>query len=69
MHYPTFLFYNAAGGILWACLISVVGHVFGKNLPLLLKRFRELGWILPGVIAVGIIVYFLYKKFRVKKSS
>jgi membrane protein DedA with SNARE-associated domain len=69
MHYPTFLFYNTTGGILWACLISVIGHVFGKNLPLLLKRFRELGWILPGLIAVGIIAYFLYKKYHSKNAS
>jgi membrane protein DedA with SNARE-associated domain len=69
MNYPTFLVYNAAGGIVWACLISLIGHFFGKNLPLLLRRFRELGWILPGLIAIGIIAYFIYKKFYSKKAS
>ena len=69
MNYPTFLVYNAAGGIVWACLISLIGHFFGKNLPLLFKRFSEFGWIILAIIVVGIIAYFIYKKFHSKNTS
>ncbi len=69
MHYPTFLLYNAAGGILWASIVCILGHTFGKNLPLLLKRFSEGGWIILGIVLAGIIIYFIYKKFYSKHSS
>jgi membrane-associated protein len=31
MHYPTFIRYNIAGGILWGVGIPVAGHYLGKN--------------------------------------
>jgi membrane protein DedA with SNARE-associated domain len=69
MNYPTFFIYNAAGGIVWTSVVCLIGHIFGKNLPLLLKRFREGGWIILGIVIVGLLVFFLYKKIHSKHQT
>jgi membrane-associated protein len=33
MHYPRFLFFNLAGGALWAIGLTVAGYVFGNAIP------------------------------------
>lgn len=35
MHYPTFLLYNALGGVTWSVVFGAVGYLFGRNLPAL----------------------------------
>jgi membrane protein DedA with SNARE-associated domain len=66
MKYPTFLVYNAAGGILWASIVCIIGHTFGRNLPLLLKRSEQGGWIILGFVVLGIAGFIIFKKFRSK---
>lgn len=50
MHYPTFLSFNIAGGLLWVCLLVVAGHFFG-NLPLVRDNF--------SLVVIGIIIVSL----------
>lgn len=33
MHYPTFLFYNIIGGLLWACGVTTLGYTLGSVIP------------------------------------
>lgn len=33
MHYPTFIFYNIIGALLWACGITTLGYTLGSVLP------------------------------------
>jgi membrane protein DedA with SNARE-associated domain len=53
MHYRRFLFWNAAGGIVWASLVGTLGYVFGQHLPLIERVLRQSGLaLLVLVIAV-----------------
>lgn len=49
MHYPHFLFFNAAGGILWAAGMTAAGYFLGQSVPDLDRYF------LIGVLAVSVI--------------
>ncbi|MGH2448092.1 MAG: DedA family protein [Chloroflexota bacterium] len=65
MPWPSFLFFNAAGGIVWAILYGILGFELGKNLPLLHRVLGGLG--LAGLavgVAAAIVVVFLYWRAR-----
>ncbi len=68
MSYRKFLFYNVLGAVLWACVFSIAGYVFGKNLDMLIK-YVGLGGTILIVILVGLIGFFvvLYKNGKLKK--
>ncbi len=53
MHFQTFSFYNAAGGLAWAIAMSSIGYFFGSNLPLLELLMRRFG--IGLVISIGIL--------------
>jgi membrane protein DedA with SNARE-associated domain len=55
MEWPRFLFFNAAGGIVWATLYGVVYYVFGSSLRQLSTTID----IVLGVIGTVILVVFL----------
>lgn len=64
LHYPTFLFFNAVGGIVWATAIGLLGYFFGSNLPLLEKIIRNFGYGLLAIVVVGGIGFYLYLRWR-----
>ena len=55
MHYRQFFFFNATGGILWACLYGFGGYVLGRNV----NRFAGPVGIVVGIIAAIAIIAFL----------
>lgn len=66
MHYPKFLLYNAAGGIIWAALYGLLGYYIGSNLPLLHKIVRDFGFGSIAVVAMAIAI--IYLRHRQKKK-
>src|SRR5579859_5553766 len=54
MRWPKFLFFNAAGGILWAVVYGMLGYLLGNNLPLLHKVISILG--IGGVVLAVVVV-------------
>src|SRR5690349_3960831 len=54
MRWPTFLFWNAAGGILWAGIFGTLGFVLGNNVALLGRVLRLLGT--GGLVALAVFV-------------
>lgn len=63
MPWPTFLAYNAAGGIMWAIVYGLLGYTLGHNLPLLHQVIRFLG--IGGVVAaiiVGVVAIIVWKR-------
>ncbi|HST89640.1 MAG TPA: DedA family protein [Ktedonobacterales bacterium] len=52
MRWPPFLFWNAAGGILWAAIFGTLGFVLGRNAAVLGAVLRLLGT--GGIIALGV---------------
>jgi membrane-associated protein len=51
MHYPTFLWFNVAGGILWVVLCTVAGYFFG-NIEAVKKNFEL---VVVGIILVSVL--------------
>ncbi|MGH6850233.1 MAG: DedA family protein [Methylocella sp.] len=56
--WPPFLFFNAAGGIVWAFVFGIGAFVFGDSIHLITGPLRVigLGGFVAGVIAVTYIV-------------
>ncbi|GLV60190.1 hypothetical protein KDH_70120 [Dictyobacter sp. S3.2.2.5] len=67
MHWPTFLVYNAAGGIIWATVYGLLGYyagrVFHDNFGQVEHLASNISLILGAVIVlVAIIAFLIYKK-------
>jgi membrane protein DedA with SNARE-associated domain len=54
MPWPKFIFFNAAGGILWATGYGVLAYALGQNLPLLNKVIKVIG--IAGVAAAVLVI-------------
>jgi undecaprenyl-diphosphatase len=55
MPYPTFLLYNAGGGIVWAVAFVLLGYVVGESWAIAEKWIGRAGLVL-GVIVVAVAV-------------
>lgn len=61
MRYPSFLLYNALGGITWAVVFGLAGYAFGKNIGFLEECIRDIGWGALAVFALALLSYLLWK--------
>ena len=53
MHWWTFFFWNAAGGICWAVLVGLISYVFGQAVAEALSRYGAIGGAALVVFAIG----------------
>jgi membrane protein DedA with SNARE-associated domain len=59
MRWPVFLFYNAAGGILWAIIYGVIGYFIGRIVGIAtIERYS--GYVGYGVIAIIVLVVAVF---------
>jgi membrane protein DedA with SNARE-associated domain len=70
MHWRTFLFYNAAGGILWAATFGTLGYVAGRYLQDNFAQVERIagiiGWLGAGLIVAAALAVFIV--YRVRKN-
>jgi membrane protein DedA with SNARE-associated domain len=74
MPWRIFLIYNALGGIVWACYISLLGylagHVFHQHFDQVERLVKIIGW---GGLAIVIVIaagaFFLYRIRRGHRES
>lgn len=68
MHWRTFLFYNAAGGIVWASLVGTLGYLGGRyfhdHFDQVSHLARIIGWTGLGIGLLTILATILFFKFR-----
>lgn len=61
MHWPTFLIYNAAGGIIWATLYGLLGYYAGRlfhdNFSKVEGLARDLSLLLGALILLGVLIF------------
>lgn len=76
MHWRTFLFYNALGGIIWSIIYGLLGYFAGRlfhdNFDQVQHLADILGWAAGGAIVavvVGIVLFiWLYRKRKHRKK-
>ena len=71
MQWRTFLFYNAAGGILWATIYGTLGYIAGRffhdNFAQVERLATTLGWLGTGLIVVVVLTAMFV--FRVRRQK
>jgi membrane-associated protein len=56
MHYRVFVMYNVAGGVLWACGVTLAGYALGSSVKNIDKYLLP---IIAVVVIVSVIPVFL----------
>ncbi len=73
MHWRTFLFYNAAGGILWATIYGTLGYIAGRffhdNFAQVERLATTLGWLGTGLIVVAVLTVLFVIRMRRHKHT
>jgi membrane protein DedA with SNARE-associated domain len=75
MRWRTFLFYNAAGGIVWAIFYGLLGyyagHIFHDNFAEIEHLASVLGWAGAAIIAAIVVTFiaFFYARHRRSKAA
>jgi len=73
MHWRTFLFYNAAGGILWATIYGMLGYIAGSffhdNFAQVERLATALGWLGTGLIIIAVLTVLLVIRSRRHKLA
>jgi membrane protein DedA with SNARE-associated domain/membrane-associated phospholipid phosphatase len=64
-----FATYNALGGSIWVLTFSVLGYVFGRNLPRLVHYIGRVSLLLAILIAVVAGVVFLWRWFGKNRGT
>ena len=68
MHWRTFLFYNAVGGILWATIYGTIGYIAGRffhdNFAQVERLAATLGWIGTSLIVLTVLVALFILRMR-----
>lgn len=73
MRWQTFLFYNAAGGIIWAivygCLGFYAGRLFHNNFAAVEHLAKALSWTGAALIVIVVVILYLFFRWRTKRRS
>ena len=73
MSWRTFLFYNAAGGILWATIYGTLGYIAGRffhdNFAQVERLASTLGWLGTGLMVVVVLTTLIVFRMRRKKFA
>lgn len=73
MNWRTFMFYNAAGGIVWATLIGTLGYIGGRyfqdHFDQVVHLVHVIGWAGLGAAAFTVIAAIVFFKLRRRKHA
>lgn len=56
MHYPTFLAYNAAGGIVWGVIVVLLGFFAGTSYDQVATRLGQTSAVILALIAITLLL-------------
>lgn len=65
----TFALYNAIGGVVWVLTFSMIGFVFGRNLPRLIHYIGRASLVLAVLIALIVAVVFGWRYFTKNRAA
>ncbi len=71
MRWPVFLFYNAAGGILWAIIYGIIGYFIGRVVGIAtIERYSsDAGFIVLATIVVVVAGLILRRSLRRRREK
>ena len=73
MHWRTFLLYNAAGGIVWATIVGILGYLAGRvlknNFGLVEQIAGTVGWITGGIVLACVVIAIIVLRIRQNRRS
>ena len=69
MPFGVFTLYNALGGAIWIGTFSILGYVFGRNLPRLIHYIGRASLLLATLIAIIAAVVFLWRWFEKNRAT
>ena len=55
VHYPTFLAYNVAGGVLWGTGFAVLGYIAGASWRHVARIAGQFGLVLLGLVVLALV--------------
>ena len=64
IHYPTFLTWNALGGVVWGTGFTLLGWVAGDNYDAVLRWAGRGGAVLLGLVLVGALAAWHWHRVR-----
>jgi membrane-associated protein len=57
MDYPTFMFFNALGGVLWVTSVTLIGYFLGSRFPFIANNITTLS---IAVVVISILPYLFH---------
>ena len=67
MHYPTFLTFNAAGGLVWGTVVVLLGYFAGTSYEKAASLLGQTSAVILGLIAVA--VFFAWHQHRKRTKA
>jgi membrane protein DedA with SNARE-associated domain/membrane-associated phospholipid phosphatase len=64
VHYPTFLAFNAAGGIVWGAGFALLGYLGAASYHRVERYASRAGLIILAVIVIGLVSEYLVRRLR-----
>lgn len=70
MHYPRFLAFNAAGGIVWGAAFVVLGYIAGDSYKRIeAEAGRGAAIAVAAIVVIAVVVWRVHKHHREKSAS
>ena len=69
MPWPRFLFFNAAGGIVWATLYGLGGYLLGDNVHRLTGPIGAVALVLAVLIIIVFLVFLRRNEHRLEEEA
>jgi membrane protein DedA with SNARE-associated domain len=69
MHYPTFLTFNASGGLIWGVTVVLLGYFAGTSYQKAASLLGQTSAVILGLLAVGVFVAWHQHRKRTKAAA
>ena len=69
MPWPRFLFFNAAGGIVWATLYGLGGYFLGDNIHRLTGTIGIIAIVLAAIVIIGFLLFLRRNEHRLEEEA
>jgi membrane-associated protein len=66
MHWATFAFWNALGGVAWAVSVGLLAYLLG---PTAEKIFRTVGIAGVALVALAVVVFLVWRRVRRRSAA